>query len=216
MTDPSVATTVPLAAAPGHAVEPWQARLEALGALLVVVAAVGVVSALVIAHEQSGRFGSGAGTTDWIWVGQQAGQQVGLLGAGTVLVALLLVTLGPGRSISRMGVATLQAVVVVGLVVAGLVGFAAVSLAANLPDKARAANMMGSALGLGARLGLASVLAAGAVLAGYVAWCAFSTLGEARDVGDEPEPAGTWNPDVGGQGDGPQIPLGGWGPPPQA
>ncbi len=173
----------PLLSPPGgHAareVEPWQARLEIVALLLLISVALTVVARLAVAYDQSSGARAFDDSVDLVGVVRSAGEQFGLLAAGGVLIALLLVTLGPEGRVRRQGVLALRATTVVGLAVAGLCAFAGVAALATDLDATpfdepgtSAARTVVNRLGVGVPLLLA------AAIAGYVAWCAFSALGE--------------------------------------
>ncbi len=188
MTDPvPPAPPSPLLAdAPAAAAAPWQERLEVVSLLLLLSAAVTVVARVVGAYDQEKSARSGdLGSVDLVSVVQLAGQSVAPIAAGSVLVAFLLVTLGPGDRISTRGVLALRAATVIGLGVAGLAGFAAI---ASLLESHGATGGLGldvtgqrDALD---RVSTALPLVVAGVLATYTAWCAFSALGEASGSPD--------------------------------
>lgn len=170
----------PPVTAPSTVVAPWQERLEVIALLLLLAAAVTVVARLAGAFDQFDELASPRGlSVDLVDVVKFAGQQIGVLAAGSVLLAFLLVTLGPGDQISNRGVLVLRGAVVIGLVVAGIAAFAGVAALFGLgatsttfaedPSTARdAVDQVSTAL----------PLLVAAAIAGYSAWCAFATLGE--------------------------------------
>lgn len=184
--------------APAPAAEPWQARLEVLSLLLVAAAAVSIVARVITAYYSqrqvdSTNFQLEAG--NWVRALRFAGQGVSLTAAAALLVAFLLITLGPGPELRPRGVLALRLEVVIGLVAAGLATFAAVATVfqdqvLGLTDSRMLVTDFTS---LVTRLGVAAPLVMATAIAGYVAWSAFSTLGEARvddgeadeDVNDE-------------------------------
>jgi len=194
----------PLAAAPGVGAEPWQVRLEILAVLLVLAAALLGVARLVTAYDAPAGINVFEGESpDIVEVVRTAGLAVGPTLAGALLVAFLLVTLGPGQVLGRSGVLALRGVVGVGLPAAGLAAFAGAAVIID-PD---AAGPFGDAQStvhdLVSRLGYGAPALAAAAIAGYVAWCAFSTLGEVpevvvaepgTDLGTAAE--GSWGPSV--------------------
>lgn len=180
------APPAPLAAAPAAQAEPWQLRLEVLAAILVASVAVALVSAFISADAQLSTAmpsfpGSGQADTDWTEVIRVAGAFANLMVAGALLVALLLVTLGPGDRIGRRGSFVLRILVGLGLVTAGLAAVSSV-LTLTAGDDGPL-SYAGFQTGLGTegfvpRLAAVAPLLAAAVIAGYVAWCAFTTLGD--------------------------------------
>ena len=185
----------PLASPPVPVAAPWQERLEVIALLLLLSAAITVVARLAGAYDQLRDVNPFTNEpTDLVRVVQLAGQQIGPLAAGSVLIAFLLVTLGPGDRISQRGVLALRAATVVGLVVAGLTAFAAI---ASLLDANGVSNGLVQVSATARdginRVSTALSLLVATAIAGYVAWCAFSTLGEVP-----PEPVaptdGPWAP----------------------
>lgn len=179
----------PTAGAPAPAVEPWQHRLEVLAVILVLSVVAVLISAFVAAHAQLSvnfsEFGGEAPKTDFTEVVRLAGTSANLMAAGALLVALLLVTLGPGDRIGRTGTLVLRGIVGIGLITAGLGAISAV-LTVTLDEgpltaAALQAGVYGDGL-IGKISGVAPLLVA-AVISAYVAWCAFTTLG---DVPPEP------------------------------
>jgi len=178
--DPPSLPPAPFAPAPPPAVEAWQQRLEVVAILLLTTVALTIVARLAGAYDQARvahTFSSDS--IDLVAVVRLAGQQVGPIAAGAVLLAFLLVTLGPGDLVSERGVLVLRAATVLGLVVAGVAAFAGLAL---VLDAATVSKYLESASsterGLLVRLSAGGPLLVAAAIAGYVAWCAFSTLGE--------------------------------------
>ncbi|MCU1369467.1 MAG: hypothetical protein JWO77_661 [Ilumatobacteraceae bacterium] len=200
----------PSSPAPTDETEPWQQRLEVLALLLVLSVVAVLVSGLVSANAQLGSVASDPSGVEPPAVGidevvRVGGASANLIVAGALLVALLLVTLGPGDRIGRRGSTVLRGLVGVGLVSAGLAGISSVLTVMYDPDELSGARLSTDfvAEGLVGRLSGVAPLVVAAVIAGYVAWCAFSTLGEVppevvapddpdRDLGTEPE--GAWAP----------------------
>lgn len=170
----------PPAPAPAPAVPPWQARLEAIALLLLVTVAATVAARLIGAYDQARIVRTFDQSIDLVQVVRFAGEQVGFIAAGGVLVAFLLVTLGPADHLSARGVLALRSSTVLGLVVAGLSAFAGI---ASLGARSRGAPFGApgtlAARSLADRLSVGVPLLLAAAVAGYVAWCAFSELGEA-------------------------------------
>jgi hypothetical protein len=176
----------PLAADPSSPAEPWQVRFEVLALILVTSVVVAVIAAFFSAHAQLSinqpTFpGAEAPRTDWTEVVRIAGTSANLMAAGALVVALLLVTLGPGDRIGRLGTTVLQGVVGVGLVTAGLAAVSSALTVTRSDDDPLTYASFQTGLGtdgfIGRLSGVAPLLLA-AVIAGYVAWCAFSTLGD--------------------------------------
>jgi len=171
-----------VAAAPAPAVEPWQARLELVALLLLLTVAVTTLARLVGAYDQEHGFQMATGgPVDLIAVVRFAGVQTGPIASGALLIAFLLVTLGPGDRISSRGVLALWSATVLGLFLAGLGAFSSVAVIAQSADSAARSLGAGSGSFVGRLTTSAPVLLA-AVIAGYVAWCAFSTLGETPEL----------------------------------
>jgi hypothetical protein len=176
----------PLAPEPEPAVEPWQQRLEVIAILLVLTTAVSVLGRLITAYDQAGLalVGSAAGESrDLLVVVRSAVMAVGPWAAAAVLVSFLLVTLGPGDQVTARGVLVLRSLVVLGLFVAGLVALGALIILSGYEQRSSSGVLQlvdGSSMfgGLASRIGWSAPLLVAAVTAGYVAWCAFSTLGE--------------------------------------
>ena len=115
------------------------------------------------------------------------GSSANLAVAGALLVALLVVTLGPAERSTGRGRLVLRSVVGVGLVTAGLAATSAVLTVTDDPEGptfsvAPTAGFLGE--GTIARLAGTTPLLVAAALAGYVAWCAFSALGDASGSPD--------------------------------
>ncbi|HWJ60359.1 MAG TPA: hypothetical protein VNS19_00190 [Acidimicrobiales bacterium] len=182
-----------IADAPASAAAPWQERLEVVALLLLLSAAATLVARFANAYDlaSSARPFTNQ-SADLVSVVRMAGQQSGPIAAGSILLAFLLVTLGPGDRISQRGVVALRAATVVGLAVAGVCAFAAI---ATLIDSADAGGVLGDASSSPRdalnRVSMAVPLLVAAAIAGYVAWCAFATLGEVppEPVIPGPEPA---------------------------
>ena len=164
--------------------EPWQVRLEALAMLLVVTVVVALGSSLVSAYAQlgdlSGGFSGAEGPVDLADVLRVGGTAANLAVAGALVVAFLLVALGPGDRAGAMGTTVLRGVVVVGLVTAGIGGISSVLNVLDEPDRATFSLNGPSAEGFLSRASLAAPSLVAALLAVYVAWCAFSSLGDVR------------------------------------
>lgn len=188
MTDPVDLPPAPPAAfapPPAPGAEPWQQRLEVLALLLVASVVVVIIAAFVSANAQlsmdfSAFPGADPPQKDVAEIVRLAGTSANLAMAGALLVALLLVTLGPGDRIGAKGTVVLWGIVVVGLVAAGL---GALSAALTLihedgPMTAASFSMGLGGDGLVGKLSGVMPLLVAAVIAGYVAWCAFSTLGD--------------------------------------
>lgn len=206
--DPSLPPAPPPALdQPAPAVEPWEQRLETLALLLLVAMAVTIVARFAGAYDQSKVARTlGDSSLDPVAVVKLAGQQVGVIGAGAVLIAFLLVTLGPGDRISQRGVLALRSVTVIGLIVAGVAAFAGIAVLFDAGTVNQYMEMPPSAgRGLLVRLSAGGPLLVAAATAGYVAWCAFSTLGETPEL---------LFPDDDGDGeDGAAVGDGAWAPP---
>jgi len=181
----------PLLEAPAPALEPWQQRLETVSLLLVVAMAITIVARFAGAYDQARDARAfGVGSIDLIGVVKLAGQQVGPIAAGAILIAFLLVTLGPGDQISGRGVLVLRSVTVLGLVTAGIAAFTGLAVLFDAGTVAQYLEVAPSA-GRSALVRLAAgvPLLVAAAVAGYVAWFAFSTLGDVPPgplVPDEP------------------------------
>lgn len=197
MTDPNLAglppappaPPAPLASAPAEVAPPWQERLEVISLLLLLAAALTVLARLATAYDQMKAVRPfGDGSVDLVAVVRLGGQAVGPIAAASVLLAFLLVTLGPGDRISQRGVLALRAATVIGLVVAGVCAFAAIATIADGDDVGSTINGVSTtARDLINRLGVAVPLVIAGLIAGYVAWCAFATLGETPElVGADP------------------------------
>ena len=191
MTDPTrpdlpPAPPPPPPPAPTSVVEPWQARLEMLALLLLLTVAVTLLARLVGAFDQARQARALGESIDLVTVVRFAGEQTGLIAAAGVLVAFLLVTLGPGSALSGRGVFVLRGATVIGLVVAGVSAFAGIAALASA-DQGSPARSFGAtaARTVADRLSIGVPLLLAAAIAGYVAWCAFSTLGDSRptDIG---------------------------------
>jgi hypothetical protein len=187
----------PAPPAPPPAAAPWQERLEVIAVLLLLSAAVTVVARLASAYDQFNDLATARmASTNVVDVLQFAGQQIGILAAGSVVIAYLLVTLGPGDRISARGVLALRGATVVGLAVAGLTAFAAVATAFRLGVTTTSfAEEPSSARDLLDRISVAGPLVLAASIAGYVGWCAFATLGEVPALttaadGEQTHPSG--------------------------
>ena len=174
-----------LAPEPEPAVEPWQQRLEVIAILLVLTTAVSVLGRLITAYDQAGvaLVGSAVGESrDLLVIVRTAAMAVGPWAAAAVLVSFLLVTLGPGDQVSARGVLVLRSLVVLGLFVAGLVALGALIILSGYEQRSSSGVLQviddSSFGGLASRIGWSAPLLVAAVTAGYVAWCAFSTLGE--------------------------------------
>lgn len=186
MTDPSLppAPPLPMAVAGPAPVDPWQRRFETLAVLLVVVVITLIVSAFAVAQAQlnpDDLFAVGFEPRDGIGeLVRIAGSSAGFATAGALLVALLLVTLGPGDRITRTGIYVLRALVGVGLFAAGLAAVSAILTATRADDLAQGSMVVSDVVGQGfvQRVSMAAPLLGAALISGYVAWCAFSTLGE--------------------------------------
>lgn len=178
-TDLPPAPPEPALVASPEAVPAWQARLEVVALLLLATTAVSVVARLATAYDQARLAQSFGQSLDLVAVVRLAGEQTAYFAAGSVLVAYLLVTLGPGGGLSRRGLLALRATTVVGLAVAGLAAFAGLASLATASDAA-AAGPFGSPGSRSPvdRLSDGVPLLLAAAIAGYVAWCAFSALGE--------------------------------------
>lgn len=196
--DPAAPPPFPLPAAPSDAPEPWQRRFELLALLLVVAVALVLVSAVVVAHAQlSDQFATfpsfASGDYDLTDVIRVGGSSANLAVAGALLVAMLLVTLGPADRFTGRGRLVLRSTVVIGLVTAGLAGTSGVLTVIDRPDEVPYANGGVAGFpgeGLLTRLASVAPLLVAAVLAGYVAWCAFAALEDApADPVDPAEPA---------------------------
>jgi hypothetical protein len=183
-------------------VEPWQARLEAIAILLLVTVAATLVARLVGAYDQARTARALGESIDLVRVVRDTGEQSGLIAAAGVLVAFLLVTLGPDGRLTGRGILALRATTVIGLIVAGVCGFAGIATLAS-SDQGAPYRFAGASAGRTAldRLSVGVPLLLAAVIAGYVAWCAFSALGEANpplfpegdgDLGVSSE--GSWEP----------------------
>lgn len=179
----------------GLVVEPWQARLEVLAMLLVgvvgVVLAASTVTAIANAREQNAM---GDGPLDIVGVLRSIGQGVGLTAAGALVVALVLVLLGPGGGIGRRGQLALAGLVGVGLLVSGAAGFAAATYVVGAHGSSMGMPMSSEAFNWHQRVGLGAPLVMACALAVYVAWTAFSTLAELRPATDD------WSADQPGAG----------------
>jgi hypothetical protein len=179
---PPAPPPVPL---PAPEVEPWQHRLEVMALLLVVSVAIVVFAAFASAHAQLSQDfttfpGASQPRTDLTELIRVAGSSANLLAAGALLVAFLLVTLGPGDRIGALGTTVLRGLVGVGLITAGLAALSAVLTLIYSDDPGSGSVVSGAfvAEGLVSRVGQVAPLFVAAAIAGYVAWCAFSILGE--------------------------------------
>lgn len=223
MTDPVDLPPAPpgpppsFAAPPAAQAEPWQRRLEVLALLLVVSVVVLLIAAFAGANAQlSISFdafpGSEQPSKDLTEIIRIAGSSANIAMAGALLVALLLVTLGPGDRIGRQGTTVLWGLVGVGLITAGLGAVSAVLTVTGDVGPMSAASLQTGMVGedlVGKLSGVAPLLIA-AVIAGYVAWCAFSTLG---DVPPDPVAPDDLD-DLDGPGDLGTAADGAWAPPP--
>jgi hypothetical protein len=192
------------------AAPPWQARLEAVALLLLATVAITLVARLVGAYDQAKGMRELGASIDLVRVVRFAGEQTGLIAAAGVLLAFLLVTLGPGGRFSSRGVLALRASTVLGLLVAGITAFAGIGSIVSSDQSAPYGSFRGAAIrSTAARLSTGVPLLLAAAIAGYVAWCAFSTLGERPRVlfpeaddgeGDLVEASeGRWDPPAPGQ-----------------
>ncbi|WP_421120237.1 hypothetical protein ACE2AJ_02575 [Aquihabitans daechungensis] len=176
----------PLQPPPVAVVEPWQARLEVVAVLLLVSVALTLLARLAGAYDQARAARAFDDSIDLVAVVRLAGEQTGLIAAGGVLVAFLLVTLGPDGRLSGRGLLALRGVTVIGLAVAGVCAFAGLASLAS-SDGASPFNRPGASVARTAvdRLSIGVPLLLAAAIAGYVAWCAFSALGELPDLDDD-------------------------------
>jgi hypothetical protein len=191
------------------AVQPWQARLEVVALLLLVTVAVSIVARLVGAYEQAKDARQFGASVDLVQVVRFAGEQTGFIAAGGILVAFLLVALGPGVAPTGRGRLALRSTTVLGLLVAGLAAFAGIATLVISEVGGQ-----GLPMGIAGEPSLVDRLSSGvplllaAAIAGYVAWCAFSTLGE--------EPGLLFPGDDGDAGDLGEASEGQWAAPPPA
>jgi hypothetical protein len=217
MTDLSLppAPPPPIEVGDSSLVDPWQRRFETLAVLLVVVVVTVIVAAFAIADAQLGSgnaFGAGLERPDGIGeLVRLAGSSAGFATAGALLVSLLLVTLGPGDRITGTGTFVLRALVGIGLFASGLAVVSAILTATRADDLADGSMMVSEVVGQGLveRVSTAAPLLAAAIISGYVAWCAFSTLGEVAPAPLVPDDETPPRSDLGSAAEG------GWGPPPR-
>jgi hypothetical protein len=161
------------------AIPPWQARLEVVALLLLVTVAVSVVARLVGAYEQAKDARQFGASVDLVQVVRFAGEQAGFIAAGGILVAFLLVAQGPGVAPTSRGRLALRSTTVLGLLVAGIAAFAGIATLVTSEVGGQ-----GLPMGIAGEPSLVDRLSSGvplllaAAIAVYVAWCAFSTLGE--------------------------------------
>lgn len=169
----------PTAPSPASAVEPWQARLEALSLLLLASVAVLLISRLASASELAReQAGLPQQPFDLVSVVRLAGEQTGPVAAIAVVLALVLVTFGPGDGLSGRGIWALRAIWVIGLAVAGVAAFAGIAALIDPTVVSFAGPNPSLVRDLADRVSVAAPLLLSAVVSGYVAWSAFSTLGE--------------------------------------
>jgi hypothetical protein len=165
------------------ATAPWRARLEVLALLLLTTVTLVVLARLVGAYDQAEQARELGRSIDLVQVVRLAGEQAGFIAAAGVLVAFLLVTLGPEGAPTGRGRFALRAATVLGLIVAGLCAFAGIAaLAASSDGAIGLLSSFPPARSLTERLSTGVPLLLAAATAGYVAWCAFSTLGEEPDL----------------------------------
>ena len=209
----------PLAAsAPDRAVEPWQARLEVVALLLLLSVAVLLVTRLASAYDvarQARTFSDDS--VDLVSVVRIAGEQTGPGAAIALVLVLVLVTLGPGDGLSARGVLALRSTCVVGLAIAGVTAFAGIAAVID-PTVASFSSPNPTAVRNAVdRVSVGAPLLLAAAAAGYVAWCAFSTLGEVPDLLFSDEgPSGDLGTASEGSWELPPSPLAAddWAPPP--
>lgn len=175
----------PVAAPPEPVVEPWQARLEVVSLLLVATVAVLLAARLASALDLARQERSFPGDSlDLSSVVRLAGEQTGPVASIAVVLALVLVTFGPGDGLSRRGILALRSICVVGLAVAGVATFAGIAALVDPTVVSYAGPNPSTARDLSDRVSVGAPLLMAAAIAGVASWCAFSTLGEVGPVPD--------------------------------